>query len=138
MSLIPWRPFRELENFFEEWPELSWTPEKRVPRMDVYEDEKNVVAEVELPGVKPEDVNVEIKDNILSIEAKKKQEEEERGKDYYRRELSSGYYRRALRLPSEVQSDKADAEYKDGMLKVVIPKVKPSKPEATKIKVKGK
>ncbi len=138
MPIIPWKPFRELENFFEEdW--LKWTPEKSIPRMDVYENEKNIVAEIEIPGLSPEDISVEVKDDVLSIETKKKKEEEKKGKGYYRREISSGYHRRTVALPAEVQGEKAEAEYKEGILKVTIPKIRPSKPEGQKpIKIKVK
>jgi len=141
MPIIPWKPFGELDKFFEEGlSEFDWTNDKRIPRMDVYEDNKNVTAEIELPGVNSKDIDVEVKDGVLSVEAKKKEKSEKKEKGYYRREITSGYYKRTANLPAEVQEEKADANYKDGVLKVVIPKVKPSKPgreKSTKIKVKG-
>ena len=107
--------------------------------MDISETEKEIVAEVELPGVDPKNINVEVKDNVLMVEAKKEEKKEEKKKGYYRKEISSGFYKRAVPLPVEVIGEKADAEYKEGILKVVIPKVSPKKVEKKKgVKVKVK
>ena len=144
MALIPWRPW-DLERFFDEdwldWPErlFSRVPDLRAPKMDIYEDDGNVVAKVELPGVDPEDIEVEVENNVLKVEAKTEEKKEEKKKGYYRKELSRGYYKRAVPLPVEVVGEKAEATYEGGMLKIVIPKVKPAKKEKEKkIKVKVK
>jgi len=156
MPLIPRRPFWDIERFFEDWPEIDWFgwewpefrfprlfpefPKVRTPRMDIYEDNGNVVAEVELPGVDPKDIEVEVKDNVLRVEAKIEEKKEKKEKGYYRKELRRGYYKRAVPLPVEVVGEKAEATFEGGILKVVIPKVKPSKKEKEKkikIKVKG-
>lgn len=151
MALIPYHPFRELERFFEEeWPDLrewfqDWprwrerlVPQLRAPRVDIYEQKGNVVAEVELPGVDPENIDVEIKDNVLKVEAKTEEKKEEKGKDYYRKEISSGYYKRAVALPVDVLEDKAEASYEDGILRVVMPKKEPAKGEKKGVKVEVK
>jgi len=143
MPLIPYRPFWDFgREFEEEWPE-RWFPRIptfRAPKMDIYEDNGNVVAEVELPGVDPKNIEVEVKDNIFKVEAKAEKKKEEKGKGYYRKELSKGYYKRAVPLPVEVIGEKAAASFEGGILKVVIPKRKPVKKEKEKkikIKVKG-
>jgi HSP20 family protein len=146
MPLIPYRPFWDIDRWFEEeWPE-RWFPRAprvpimRTPRVDIYEDNGNVVAEVELPGVDPKNIEVEVKDNILKVEARAEKKREEKRKGYYRKELSKGFYKRAVPLPVEVQGEKAAASFEGGMLKVVLPKQKPSKKEKEKkikIKVKG-
>jgi HSP20 family protein len=144
MAIIPWRPFWEIERWFEEeWPELEWPelrfPKIRTPRMDIYETDDKVVAEVELPGVKPENINVEVKDNVLRVEAKTEEKKEEKGKGYYRKEMGSRYFKRVVSLPTEVIGEKAEAEYADGILKVAIPKAKPKEvKKKIKIKVKGR
>jgi HSP20 family protein len=138
MALIPYKHFWDL--FDEEWPE-RWLPEIpsfQAPRIDVYEDNGNVVAEAGIPGVEPKDIEVEVQDNILKIEAKREEKKEEKKKGYYRKELSKGYYRRAIPLPVEVIGEKAQASYKDGILKVVIPKVKPKKEKKKGVKIKVK
>ncbi len=139
MPIVPWRPFHELERWFEDWPELEGFPERQVPRMDIYEKNSNIVAEVELPGVDPKDIDVEVKDNVLSIEAKKKKEEKKKEKGYYRRELSKGYFRRRVRLPEGVKSGKTTANYEDGILKVIVPREKPKKEKkGKKVKIESK
>jgi HSP20 family protein len=143
MAIIPWRPFWDIERWFEEeWPELEWPelrfPKIRTPRMDIYETDDKVVAEVELPGMKPENINVEVKDNVLRIEAKAEEKKEEKGKGYYRKEMGARYFKRAVSLPTEVIEEKAEAEYSDGILKVTIPKAKPKEVKEKKIKIKVK
>jgi HSP20 family protein len=143
MAIIPWRPFWDIERWFEEeWPELEWPelrfPKIRTPRMDIYETDDKVVAEVELPGIKPENINVEVKDNVLRIEAKAEEKKEEKGKGYYRKEMGARYFKRAVSLPTEVIEEKAEAEYSDGILKVTIPKAKPKEVKEKKIKIKVK
>jgi HSP20 family protein len=150
MPIIPRRPFWDIEKWFdEEWPDLPQRlgrrlrmprlPSLRAPRMDIYEKGANIVAEVELPGVDPKNIDVEVQNNVLKIEAKRKEKKEEKGKGYYRKEISSGFYKRMVPLPAEVFSGKAKAEYADGILKVEIPKKqarKVKKEEGVKIKVK--
>jgi HSP20 family protein len=141
MPIIPWRPFWEIEKWFEEfwpeeWPEFRF-PRIRTPRMDIYEKDDKVIAEVELPGVDPKDIEVEVKDNVLSVSAKGKEVKEEKGKGYYRREMGERYFKREVLLPTEVVEERAEAEYENGILKVTIPKAKP-KEEKKKIKIKVK
>ena len=106
--------------------------------MDIYETDGEVVAEIELPGVDPKNIETEVKDNYLRVEAKAEEKKEEKGKGYYRKELSKGYYKRVVPLPVEVIGDKAEAEYNEGILKVTIPKKKPVKEEKKPIKIKVK
>ena len=135
MPLIPYNhPFWEISKWFEEEGSLMKTP-----KMDIYEKNNDVVAEIELPGVDPKNIEVEVKDNVLKIEAKTEKKKEEKKKGYYRKELSQGYYKRAIPLPVEVVNEKASADYEDGILKVVVPKVKVKKKGKTKkVKVKTK
>ena len=140
MPLVPWRPFRDLENFFEALEPTEAGEGIVSPKLNVYETKKDVVAEAELPGIEPEDVDIEIKDNVLKIEARTEKKEEKEEKGYYRREFSRGYYRRVTPLPVEVKDDKAEANYDNGVLTIRMPKAEPSKTEkkAKKIKVKSK
>jgi len=146
MPLIPWRPFWDLVegDWLDEWLErprwrqwLEEVPVVRTPKIDIYEDNGNLIAEVELPKVDPENINVEVKDNVLRLEAKSEEKKEEKKKGYYRKEISSGYFKRVLSLPVEVIGDKTEAEYRDGILKITMPKAKPQKEsKGVKIKVK--
>jgi len=142
MPLIPWKPFRDLDSFFDdwEWPErfLSTSPAIKAPKIDIYKDKGNVVVKAELPGVDPKDIEVEVKDNALKLETKTEEKKEEKEKGYYKKEISRGYYKRIVFLPAEVKGEKAEASYDRGVLKVVIPEVKPEKEEKKGIKVKIK
>lgn len=137
MPLVPWRPFKDLENFFEA---LEPGGDVISSKLNVYETEKDVVAEAEIPGVDPKDVDIEIKDNVLKIEAKTEKEEKREEKGYYKREFSKGFYRRVTPLPVEVEDDKAEASYENGVLTIRMPKAEPEKKEkkGKKIKVKSK
>jgi len=144
MPLIPWRPFWDLwpEEDWPDWERPRWgrmLPAIRSPRMDVYEDNGNIVAEAELPGIDPKNIEVEVKDNVLRVEAKTEEKKEEKKKDYYRQEMSRGLFKRVTSLPAEVIAEKAKAEFKEGVLKVVIPKAKArkEKKKGVRIKVKG-
>jgi HSP20 family protein len=141
MPIIPWRPFWDIERWFgEEWPERWFEfprlPMIKTPKMDIYEDNGNVIAEVELPGVDPKNIEVEVKDNYLWVKAKTEEKKEEKKKGYYRKEISAGYYKRVIPLPTEVIGEKAEANYQDGILKVAIPKAKPKKEEKKLVKIK--
>jgi HSP20 family protein len=153
MPIIPWRPFWDIERWFEEeWEPEEWferpiwglrrwlekVPMIRTPRMDIYETDDKVVAEVELPGVDPKNIDVEVKDNVLKVEAKAQEKKEVKEKGYYRKEMGARYFKRQVTLPTEVMEEKAEAEYTDGVLKVTIPKQKPKKIEEKKIKIKVK
>ena len=144
MAIIPWRPFWELERWFEqEWPEIFELeffrfPRIRMPRMDIYETKDKVVVEAELPGVDPKNIDIEIKDNMLKLEARAKEVKEEKGKGYYKRETGARYFKRIVPLPGEVEEAKAEAEYENGILRIEIPKKAPKKEKEKKIKIKVK
>lgn len=146
MPIIPYRPFWDMEKWFEEEPE-EWfgrprwgrlLPVIRTPRMDIYEEGNNVIAKVELPGVDPKNIDVEVKNNVLRVEAKTEKKEEKKEKGYYRKEISASYFKRMTPLPVEVIGEKADATFEKGILKVVIPKKEVKKAEKKGIKIKVK
>ncbi len=138
MPLIPYFPFRDLERFFEEEFGAPILRERIVPSADIYETDKDVVVEIEVPGIDPEKVDISIRENVLKIEGEERKEREEKKRGYYRKEIRSGHFRRLLTLPTEVKPEKAKATYKDGILRIVIPKKIPAKlkEKETKIKVK--
>jgi len=145
MPIIPWRPRWDIDRWFEEeWEDLDWPrwglrlPMIRTPRMDIYEEGNNVIAKIELPGVDPKNINVQVKDNILQVEAKREEKKEEKEKGYYRKEISSGIFKRAVSLPTEVIGEKAEASYEDGILKVTVPKTKQKIEEKKSIPIKVK
>lgn len=132
MSLIPWSPFLDtfesLENNFQNF----------VPAMDVYEEKDNVVVEATLAGIKPEDVDIKVHDDVLTIEGQRQTSSEVDEKNYYRKEVRSGSFHRSIVLPASVQADKAKADFENGLLKIVLPKEERAQAKSIKINVNSK
>ncbi|MDD2807127.1 MAG: Hsp20/alpha crystallin family protein [Patescibacteria group bacterium] len=134
MSIIKWapflEPFEEMEKFMSDASSRNYAP-----AVDVYETADSVIIESPLAGVDPNNVEVSIENDTLSIKGQFKKESEVDDKNYYRKEISSGSFYRSVALPSKVEKDKAVAESKDGLLKITIPKAPESKPTSIKISV---
>ena len=123
-----------LERMFgpemESWTELkSWSP-----RANVAETENELEMTVELPGVKPEDVHVELHDGELWVRGEMKNETEEKGKTFHKVERRYGEFRRVLPLPAAADKEKVDARLTNGVLKIVVPKVEKARPKAVEVK----
>ncbi len=110
-------PFRTFEGA---WDAFS-------PRVDVAESDEQVQISVELPGMDEQDIDVSLSRDVLTISGEKKEEVEDRGKNYYRMERSYGSFRRSIPLPCEVEADKTEAAYKKGVLTVTLPKTADAK-----------
>lgn len=131
-----WSPFEEMEKMFERDLPRAWTEEVGfTPACDVYQTDKEVIVETSIPGVKAEEVDVSVEDDTLTIKGKTEKVEEEKKKDYFKREIRKGSFSRVVNLPVPVVSEKAKAEFKDGILMVTIPKAAPKK-GAKKVTVK--
>ncbi len=102
--------------------------------IDISDNGKSYFITSDLPGIEKEDIKIEVKGDYLTIEAEKKEEKEEENKKYYRRERSYGKFSRAVMIPEDAERDngKIDAEFKNGVLKITIPKVEILKDEGTK------
>ncbi|HSG96119.1 MAG TPA: Hsp20/alpha crystallin family protein [Afifellaceae bacterium] len=114
-----------------------WGMERVSPRLDETEDDKAFHIRVELPGMDRDDVDVELSDGMLMIRGEKKQEEEEKGVDYYRKERSFGAFRRTLPIPAEVDEAKIDASFKKGVLCIDLPKTREAQKKVKHITVKA-
>jgi len=139
MSLIPWESSDDLGRFFsdEDWL-LPIVPKfQQGPVMDVYETDKDVVAEVNLPGVDPKKIDVSVKNGVLQVSGTSEKKTEEKKKGYWRKEIRKGSFQRAVRLPTEVEENKINATYEKGVLKIVMPKAKAKKGEK-KVRIKVK
>jgi len=136
MAIVPWEPLEDLDKFFEEGDFLPLIPSKwqKFPRMNIEDKGKEIVAEVETPGIDPKSIDVSIENNVLRIEGHSESKSEEKKKNYLKREFSKGYLERTVTLPTDVEGSKAKATYKNGILTVVIPKL--AKPKGKKVKVK--
>ena len=104
------------------------------PQANVAETERDYEITLDLPGMKPEDVNVELKENQLWISGERKHEAEEKGKTYHRIERSYGQFRRVIPLAAQVKTDAIEAEYHDGVLKIVVPKHEAAQPKRIEVK----
>ncbi len=143
-SLSGLMSFDEFDNFFDDflsrkWPRLvGWNmpalSETGFPRVDILDHDNDVEVQAALPGVKKEDLDVSITNQAITIRTctKEEKKEEEKGK-YFRHEIMRGEFQRTLSLPDNVDGDKAKASFKDGILKVTIPKTAKSKRKSIEI-----
>lgn len=106
-----------------------------MPRLDASSDEKAYTVTAELPGVQPDNVKIEVRDNALILEGEKKDENTEENKDYYVSERSYGSFRRVLALPEDAVIDEIKASHKDGVLRISIPRREPDKPQSKTIEI---
>ncbi len=130
MSLIKWHPMYDLDQWFDQ------SQAGFAPAVDVWEDENNVYIETPLPGMDPEQVDISIENDVLTIEGSHEKKSEVDDKNYYRKEVRIGSFHRAVALPATVKSDKAEASYQNGMLTITVPKEERAKPKKVKIDVK--
>jgi HSP20 family protein len=111
--------------------EQSW---EWLPSVDISETNGSVTVKAELPGMEAKDIDIDISGDILTLRGEKKVEEEKKEERFYCRERHYGSFQRSFRLPTEVQSDKADARFQNGVLTIDVPKSEES--EKKKIEIK--
>lgn len=149
MAITRWDPFSELvslreamSRLFEESfvrpslvaPEI---PAGRMVPIDVYETDNEIVVKAPLPGAKPEDVDVTVTDDVLTIKGEVKEEAEVKRENYFRQERRFGTYYRQVTLPLPVEADKAQATFENGVLTLTIPKAEKVKPKIIKVTAKS-
>ena len=105
------------------------------PLVDISEDDKEYVVKAEIPEMKKEDIKINVHDDVLTVSGERKYEKEDKGKKYHRVERAYGSFMRSFALPENVDGSKLSAEYKDGMLKVHLPKSEEAKKKAIEVKV---
>lgn len=125
---------RMLEGFLGEDDRWMTLQGEFVPTINVAEDGEKVEVTAELPGMKPEEFNVEIKNGALWISGEKRFEKEEKGKSFHRVERSYGAFRRVIPLPTTVADTQVAAEYKAGVLRVTVPKTAEARPRRVEVK----
>ncbi len=140
MRLVRWRPgtgmpvyndYLGLKRWEMDLENFDWTPRINVEEL---EDRFEITAEV--PGIKKEDIDIEVRDNVLTIKGERKLEKEKDDTNYHICERSYGTFQRAFTLPENVTTDNIEAEYTDGILRLAIPRAAPEKPKEIKIEVK--
>jgi HSP20 family protein len=142
MALMRWNPTRDLlsirddmnrlfNEFFgrTEGQEGSWASGAWAPPVDIHETDDALILKAELPGFSKDDVNVELKDNSLTLKGQRQDEKEVKEEQYHRRERTYGSFQRTFMLPATVDSEKVTASYKDGVLELRLPKREAAKPK---------
>lgn len=124
------RPLAVREGGKEAMTVAEWSP-----LVDISEDENEYLIKAELPEIKKEDVKLTVQDEVLSISGERKYEKEEKGKKYHRVERAYGSFVRSFTLPEDADGTKVAAEFKDGVLKVHLPKSEKAKPKSIEVKV---
>lgn len=119
------------------WPRLKFPETEEMSfSADIFEDGNDVVVKADMPGVKKEDVNVSLSDDAITIRGERKKEEKVERKDYYRVERSYGSFTRSFRLPADVQADRAEATFGDGVLEIRIPRMEEARSKTKKVPIK--
>ncbi len=150
MSIVRFEPFRDVVSFQdrlnrifedafrgsraaseEEWAlGGSWAPS-----VDIYEQDGSLVLKAELPGIDPKDVDVHVENNVLTLRGERKLDTEVKRESYHRVERSYGAFSRSFNLPNAVDTEKIKAEFKDGVLRLLLPKKEEAKPKQISISV---
>ena len=146
MALVRWEPVRELDSLQGEMNRLFDTffgngrqgfgdarARRWVPAMDLVETEDALVLKADLPGLSREDVEIEVKDNVLTVSGERKAEHEEKADGFYRVERAFGSFSRSLALPDGIDAGQVAADFADGVLEVRIPKPAERKPHKVQI-----
>ena len=132
-------PFRELAGFLENFADVSTATDNQqafgsfVPAVDVYEDEHSLTLKLEVPGLNEEDINVTLENNTLTVSGERKFEKEEKEENFHRIERRYGSFTRTIRLPNTVDSEKVEAGYDKGVLKITLAKRAEAEPKTIKI-----
>jgi HSP20 family protein len=147
MAIVRFEPFRELVSLQDRLNRLfneSYRPQGEddwalggtwAPAVDIYEHENNIVIKAELPGVDPKDVDIRLDNNVLTVQGERKLDNEVKKENYHRVERSYGAFTRSFTLPTTVDPGGIKAEYKDGVLRVTLPKREEAKPKQIQISV---
>jgi HSP20 family protein len=147
-NLVRWEPFRELVSLREAmdrlFEESFVRPGRLVPAgaellaVDMYETDDAIVVKSAIPGIKPEELDVSVTGDTLTIKGETRSEEEVTEEHYIRRERRYGSFSRSLAIPAQIVADKAKAEFENGVLTLTLPKAEEVKPKAIKVKARSK
>lgn len=148
MAIVRWDPVKDLLSLQQEMGRLfdrtfsaegksplGWAAGTWAPAIDMYENDSELVVTAELPGLSAKDIDISLKDNILTLKGEKKFSEEVKEENYYRVERRYGSFQRLIDLPTTVKKDKIKASFREGVLKVTLPKVEAERPKEIKVQV---
>ena len=145
-KLTRWEPFREMRRMHDmldqlmdrrliDYPDLEGERFSFLP-LDVYQTEENVVVKASAPGLNPDDLNISITGDTLTIQGETSEEKEEEGAQFYLKERRASSFSRSITLPTMVKAEEASAEFKNGVLTLTLPKVEEVKPKTITVKAK--
>ena len=130
--LIPFMPSNDLSRFFGD----EFLGADFFPALDVYQDKDNVVAELSVPGIDPNKVDLTIENDVLTVSGSSEEKQEVKREDYYRKEVRTGSFSRSVVLPMAVKGNDAQAHYDKGVLTITMPKEESVKPKKVTVSVK--
>ena len=146
-NMIRWEPMRDMvtlrdamDRLFDEAFTRPWGSDGQttlgMPAVDMYQTDDDVVVKMAVPGMKPDDVQISVTGDMITIKGETREESDNQEKAYHIREQRWGSFERTLRLPTAVRSDKAQAEFESGILKITLPKAEDVKPKTITVKPK--
>jgi len=146
-NLTRWEPMRDMvtlrdamDRLFDEAFTRPWFSDggsgMGMPAVDLYQTDDDVIVKVAVPGMKPEDVQISVTGDTLTVKGEIRQENDSKEKAYHIREQRWGSFERTITLPTAVRSDKAQAEFENGILNVTLPKAEDVKPKTITVKAK--
>lgn len=134
MAIVRWDPFSRWPGFPEDWERSLFQPFEQEKGLDVYEEDDSIVVKANLPGIPEDNIDVTVDDGVLCIRGEyEEKDEDSKKRKYYRREAKRSYYY-STALPSAGNLDKIEADVKNGVVTVRIPKAESAKPKRIKIK----
>lgn len=142
MAIVRWSPLTELASLQNDMARMMDTflgtrggngGSTWLPAVDVTETEENLVLSFDLPGLKEDEINIELEDNVLTVSGQRERKDERKGDNYYRRERRFGQFSRAVTLPAGVREGDITATYENGVLEVHVPKPEEYKPKKIQI-----
>lgn len=148
MSIVRWQPFDEIMSLRQAMdklmegsfvtPSRSFRfPEAAAVPIDMYQTDSDVVVKATIPGVKPEELDITINGDTLTIKGETKSDKEVKNENYFYQEHRYGAFRRSVALPTGLKADKAAADFDNGVLTLTIPKAEETKPKSIKVKAKS-
>ncbi len=127
---------RMVHDFFHDTDFPTWLSQDKFPSIDVVENGESFRVKAEIAGMSPKDVEISVTDGFLTIKGEKEEEKDEEGENYLRQETSYGSFQRVIALPETADCDKAEASFKNGVLKIEVPKKAEALQKPRKLEIK--
>jgi HSP20 family protein len=136
-EIMRFTPISDIDRFFGD-SMFPFTQQNFAPAIDVFQDNDNLIVETSLPGIDPENVDISVENDVLTIAGETKEKKEVKKEDYYRKEIREGSFSRSVILPVAVKGSEAQADYDNGVLRITLPKAEDAKPKKIAINLKNR